>query len=113
MKKSKLAIASFVLSFIPIVIPLLVILGVMIFGRPPGSTISIGRLFTAGSYLLFMSFLGTFWFEIIPIILGIIALVKIKKNQLEGKGLAVAGIVISALSIIIVLVFGLVVGVSS
>ena len=90
MKKSKLAIASFVLSFIPIVIPILIILGVLIFGRPDGAIISIGRLFTAGSYLLFMSFLGIFWFEIIPIILGIIALVKIKKNQLEGKGLAVA-----------------------
>ena len=39
-------------------------------------------------------------------LLGFIALIKIRKNSLGGKWLAVTGIVISAIIVIVMVIFG-------
>ncbi len=98
MKKSKLAIASFVLSLLPIIIPIFMLIGV-----------GIGSLRIFG-YVFFYTFFVTFWFSILSIILGVIALIKIKRNNLGGKWLAIAGVVISVLLVITVTIFGFMVG---
>ncbi|MDP5228721.1 MULTISPECIES: DUF4190 domain-containing protein [Arthrobacter] len=51
--------------------------------------------------LAILSLIGAFIINIVGVILGIIALVQIKRTGQRGKGLAIAGIVIGALSIII------------
>ena len=50
---------------------------------------------------LVISILG---FNVIAIILGAIALSQIKKTQEGGRGLAIAGIVIGAISIVLIIV---------
>jgi len=69
--ESKLAIWSFVLSLIGIV-----------------------------NYFSFYFMFSTPIFSVPSIILGIVGLRKIKKYNLEGKGIAVAGIIISSLIMI-------------
>ena len=105
MPKSKLAIASFILSLMPTIIPILFILKALTIGRPEGATISIERLFSVGGMILVLAIAGLSFLYIISIILGVIALVKIRTNQLEGKWFAIAGIFIS----IGVLMFGLII----
>ena len=87
MKKSKLAIASFILSLLPIIIPILILGAVVIDDAFNPST---GQVF---SYVFFL----TFGFAILAVILGIIALVKIKKNNFGGKWFAITGIFISVI----------------
>lgn len=85
--RSKLAVWSFILSLAPIVLFLLVIL----VNRIPILGLSVGI---------------TDWFRIlvlislISLVLSIISLYRIKKYELEGKGLVIVGLVISLMSII-------------
>lgn len=102
MKKSKLAIASFILSLIPIIVAIKLVWTV---SGPTTVTIGDGtqvvnlldgwNIFGAFILAFIYSSIMTFWVGIFAIILGIIALVKVKRNNLKGKGFAVAGIVIS------------------
>ncbi len=71
--------------------------------------VGIGSLRIFG-YVFFYTFFVTFWFSILSIILGVIALIKIKRNNLGGKWLAIAGVVISVLLVITVTIFGFMVG---
>lgn len=61
--------------------------------------------------VLFLSSIVTFWIGIIAIILGIVALVTIRKHNLEGKRYAIAGIVVGltpAIIGIVVLILNLI-----
>ncbi len=131
MKKSKLAIASFILSFMPIIVPFLLLLDTVITfpGTPIGTVepleivdgeivgggeikdtgetaslkgITISGLFASFGYILFGLLPFTSLFLVISIILGTIALIKVKRNNVEGKWFAIAGI---AMSIILIIMF--------
>ncbi|MFH1170222.1 MAG: DUF4190 domain-containing protein [Candidatus Vogelbacteria bacterium] len=96
MKKSKLAVASFVLSLIPIIIPVLLSLIPLILA----GQLSSFFFFVYFSVTIFV----TFWLAIPAIALGIIALIKIKRNNnIGGKWLAIAGIIISVALVIFVI----------
>jgi hypothetical protein len=59
----------------------------------------------AGFILMWVPVLG-FLLALLALIFGIVSLIKIKKTpQLEGKGMAIAGIVLSGISIIFSLIF--------
>ena len=142
MKKSKLAIASFILAFMPIIIPLLFLLWMLITalvipvqtGETPIQTvepleivdekvvggegikdidkttvpiadITISRIFGGFAFIFFGSLIFTSLFSIVAIVLGIIALIKIKRSNREGRWLAIAGIAISIIFIIMLIVF--------
>jgi len=106
MTKSKLAIASFVLPFVHIMLPFLFILFMIIFRNPTGST----NINTGGFILIStIAFVGTWWISGLALILGIVALVKIKRHNLEGKGFAITGIIMGSafllLPIIVIIVY--------
>ena len=99
MRKSKLAIVSFILSMIQIVIPILIVIRDLII---EGSMHNLSKV----EYLLFYLMSSAYFLAPIAIILGIVALVEIKKKSLEGKWLAIAGIAISAtLAMIMMFIF--------
>ena len=100
--KSKLAITSFILSLTPIIITVFILLGLMIIGpgTPSPSRIIATFFFAFFGFLPFYSL-----FLIASIVLGIIALKKIKKSNLEGRRFAIVGISLSALFIITFIVF--------
>lgn len=101
MQKSKLAIVCFVLSLLPIVIPILLLSWTII--TMPGD-INIRAITGGFSYIFFSIILYmSFWFTVPSIILGVVSLVKIKKNKLKGKGFAIAGLIISTIFVIIFL----------
>ena len=102
MKKSKLAITSFVLSLMPIVIPFFGMFLAIISRLEEATSVNLGAFL----YLPFIALFITWWFSVISIILGIIAILKIKKYHLGGKGLAIAGIILSAIVVVVVLVVG-------
>ncbi len=110
-KKSKLAIASFVLSLVPLVLPTYYALKII--ARPPGGG---GLLImpTGPVWAFIITFIGStpvaFWFSLLSVVLGIIALVKIKKNQIGGRWLAILGIVISVIIAMIMIVIGFLLG---
>ncbi len=110
MKKSKLAIVSFVLSLIPIVIPILLVLQTLIFSRPPGATAKIGRVVALFGITFFYTTFVTFWLAILSIILGIAALIKIKKNNLEGRWFAIVGMILSVITVIMLVIFSFMIG---
>src|SRR3989344_1661045 len=114
MRKNKCAIASFVLSFMPIIIPFLLLLWTLITfpGTPiqavepleivdgeivgggeikdTGETaslkgITISGLFGTFGYIFFGYLPLTSLFSIISIVFGIVALIKVKRNNEEGK----------------------------
>ncbi|MEK7552534.1 MAG: DUF4190 domain-containing protein [Patescibacteria group bacterium] len=96
MKKSKLAIASFVLSLLPIILPVLLLFWTLV-NSPETPIKAIGVLLILFFYTSFF----TFWFSVLAIILGIIALVKIKRNNLGGKWLVITNMIISVAVVII------------
>jgi hypothetical protein len=139
MKRSRLAIVSFILALLPIVIPIVLLIGAVVttIGAPiqvvepveivDGEVVGGGKIKDTGETfslegLSFESFVVGFvgvyiyifvglvpfvgWLFAIPsIIFGIVALFKIKENNLGGKWLAVSGIVISViLSILFVVI---------
>ena len=115
MEKSKSAIWSFILSLIPMIWPIWYILRRI--GKPTTIIMSDGTQTTVQLYntlpKIISAFAGvvvltsviTFWIGIIAIILGIVALIKIKKYNLRGKWFAIAGIIIGSIPAIIGLVF--------
>jgi Na+/H+-dicarboxylate symporter len=59
--------------------------------------------------LAILSLVGAFVFSLAGLILGIIALKQIKETGEQGRGLALAGIIISALSIVISIIAAIVI----
>jgi|SRR3989344_4471299 len=98
--KSKLAITSFILSLIPIVFLLFFFI---IRTLSLGESIYLGLLWIIDALFFF----SVFWIliSIFSFVLGIISLSKIKKENLDGKGFAVAGIFISSVILIIIIAF--------
>ena len=95
MRKSRLAIVSFILSLLLTFVPSYSILGrVIVYGT---FNLPFGYGFINIELL-------TFGFAILAIVLGIIALIKIKRNNLEGKWLAVTGIVVSVILIVVAMI---------
>jgi len=70
----------------------------------PLTTAKTSGLAIASLILAFFGFLTCGFTAIIGLILGIVGLCAIKKNaqQLKGQGLAIAGIIVSAISIVVV-----------
>ena len=95
MKKSRLAIASFVLSLIPIISFMLPILLTRIITT---NNTQLSKIIDFTFYIILDFISLTFLFLIASIILGIVALIKIKRNKLKGRGFAIAGIIISVIS---------------
>lgn len=129
MKKSKLAVVSFILSLLPIILPVVVTIGVIVTssGAPimvqepleivDGEVVGGGEVKNTGKtisseYISFGSFIGgiTYIFVyglffapifLIPaIIVGVIALIRIRENNLGGKWLAFLGLTISVILLI-------------
>ncbi len=100
-KRSRLAVSSFIWSLLPIILPVTIVLIALIF------TDFMNDIGTDH----FVSFLGIvayysfviigIWSSILSIILGVIALFRIKKNNLDGKYFAIGGIVISLIMLVI------------
>ncbi|MEK6983282.1 MAG: DUF4190 domain-containing protein [Nanoarchaeota archaeon] len=66
----------------------------------------VSSIFAFVSFFIF-GILGPVLFGIVGVVSGVVALVKIKGNtNLKGKGVAIAGIIIGALSLVVPLVFG-------
>lgn len=59
--------------------------------------------------LAILSLVGAFVFSLAGLILGIIALKQIKQTGEQGRGLALAGIIISSISIVLVIIYVIVV----
>lgn len=55
--------------------------------------------------LAIAGFISSFFFHILGLILSIVGLIQINSSKEQGKGLAIAGIIISAVSIFLGLVF--------
>lgn len=112
--RSKLAVSSLVLSLIPILGAIWFMVSVagpttVIDGDGVATTVNLldGPNGFGGALILSLvySLLITFWIGILAIIFGIVALVKIKKYDLEGKWLAISGIIVSLLPVVIWIVY--------
>src|SRR3989344_8964781 len=125
MIKSKLAVWSFVLSLLPIVIPIIFLFwtlvnlqgnsitvenkGITVEGQTKeiGDVVSfsiidlgVSGILSVFAYIFLGFAVFTSLFSIVAIVLGIIGLIKIKKNNLEGKWLAVTGIIVGSICLI-------------
>lgn len=69
------------------------------------ASLVLGILGLVTSFFLFGGVLG-----LIAVILGIVALSKIKKGEADGKGMAIGGLVTGAIAILIALVIAIAVG---
>ena len=114
-KKSKLAIASFVLSLIPVTVAITLAVSLSGFtnvtmGDGTQTTVRLlkGSTILSAFKLAFVySSIMTFWIGILAVVLGIVALIKIKGNNFRGKWLAIAGMVIGVIPLIIWLVLSI------
>lgn len=105
--KSRLAIASFIMSLASWVLLFIIpkILGSLF--RFPGNTSgSMNQLKFYLTIILPVAVFASFILSIISIILSITSLRKLSKWGMEGKGYAIAGLIISSL-FILVIVFGI------
>ena len=67
--------------------------------------ITISGLFGTFGYIFFGFLPFTSLFSIISIVFGIVALIKVKRNNVEGKWFAIAGIAMSAILITMFIIF--------
>ena len=100
-KKSKLAIASFVLSLIPIIAYILFLLSAII---TPADT-KLFKIIELIQIILLGFIYLSYYILIASIVLGIIALVKIRNNNLGGKWLAIIGIILSTIFVLTFIIF--------
>ena len=118
MKKSKLAIVTFIFSIVPIVLPLLILLVGLILGIIWRNRGDFELLFYSSVAVLFVLHLFKFLWLILAIIilaivLGVIAVIRINRYNLGGKRLAIASIVINIIYLLIVIVMILIFGLHS
>lgn len=92
-KKSKLAIASFVLSLIPIIAYILFLLSAII---TPADT-KLFKIIELIQIILLGFIYLSYYILIASIVLGIVALANIKRDKLTGRGFAIAGVAISVI----------------
>ncbi|RWZ52689.1 DUF4190 domain-containing protein [Labedella phragmitis] len=71
------------------------------YGQPPQSQKT--------NLLAILSLVGAFVFSLAGLILGIIALKQIKQTGEQGRGLALAGIIISSIAIVLGIIWAIVV----
>ncbi|MBR9704915.1 hypothetical protein GOV12_05875 [Candidatus Pacearchaeota archaeon] len=94
--KSKLAIISFILSVIP-----LITIGIIFGINLLDTSIDFGD---TGGLVILIWFLIVPVFALISLSLSIIAIIFIRRNNLEGKKYAITGIVISSI-VVLFLIF--------
>ena len=71
------------------------------YGQPPQSQKT--------NLLAILSLVGAFVFSLAGLVLGIIALKQIKQTGEQGRGLALAGIIISSIAIVLAIIYVIVI----